>query len=213
MMDELYQQMTSGEKELFTRMDTPAKIQAYLDTVSYTAGYENRCVVHVMRDRSAHCLDGALFAAAALRRLGYPPRIIDLLPEPLTDDDHVLAIYKVNGYYGALAKSNFVGLRMREPVFVTIRELVMSYFENFYNLNGKKTLRTITRPIRLEAYDRVRWMTSDAGIDYLEKHLPKLKQYALYPPETVALFNKVDDLTYKAGMLAANLAGIYKPKK
>jgi hypothetical protein len=208
MMDELYQQMTSGEKDLFTRMDTPAKIQAYLDTVSYTAGYENRCVVHVMRDRSAHCLDGALFAAAALRRLGYPPRIIDLLPEPLTDDDHVLAIYQVNGYYGALAKSNFVGLRMREPVFVSIRELVMSYFENFYNLNGKKTLRTITRPIRLEAYDRVHWMTRDAGIDYIEKHLPKLKQYALFPPETVALFNDVDDLTYKAGMLAANVAGI-----
>jgi hypothetical protein len=204
--------MTSAEKDLFTRLDTPAKIQAYLDSVSYTAGYENRCVVHVMRDRSAHCLDGALFAAAALRRLGHPPQIIDLLPEPLTDDDHVLAIYKMNGYYGALAKSNFVGLRMREPVFSSIRELVMSYFEQFYNVNAQKTLRAISRPLRLEAYDRLHWMTRDAGIDILEKRLLKLKQYPLYPPETVALFNKVDDLTYRAGMLAANEAGLYKPK-
>ncbi len=111
-------------------LDSPAAIQAFLDGLPYSADPFYRCPASVLRDGKAHCFDGALFAAAALRRLGFPPAIVDMLPE--RDDDHILAIYKVDGHWGAIAKSNFVGLRFREAVYASLRELVMSYFEVFW---------------------------------------------------------------------------------
>ena len=104
--------------DLLSGLDTPVKIQAFLDTCSYVAEYDNRCPARVLAERRAHCLDGGLFGAMALRRLGYPPLVVDIFPDPGMDDDHVLAIFKVNGRYGAVAKSNFVGLRYREPVYL-----------------------------------------------------------------------------------------------
>ena len=114
-------------------MTTPRKIQDFLDTVAYEPEYFNRSPLRVLRERRGHCLDGAIFAAAALRRLGHPPLVLDLIPEPLMDDDHVLAVFRKNDAFGAVAKSNFTGLRYREPVFRTLRELIMSYFEDYFN--------------------------------------------------------------------------------
>ena len=111
-----------------------------------------------------HCLDGALFAAYALSRLGDPPLVVDLLQEPGLDDDHVLAIFRRNGRLGALAKSNFTGLRYREPVYASVRELAMSYFEDYFNVNGVRTLRGYTAPIDLRRFDRLNWLWDDAGL-------------------------------------------------
>ncbi len=88
----------------------------------------------------------------ALRKLGYPPLLVDL--EAVRDSDHVLAVYRVNGHWGALAKSDYAGLRSREPVYATIRELAMSYFEHYYNAAGEKTLRAYSRPVNLARFDR-----------------------------------------------------------
>ena len=140
---------TPAERTALDALHSPFAIQAFLDATPYSPEDRDRCPLNVIRDRVAHCLDGALFAAMALRRLGYPPLLIDLLPEPDIDDDHVLAIFKVNGCWGAVAKSNFVGLRYREPVYRTLRELVMSYFEPFYNVEGVRTLRGYTLPVNL----------------------------------------------------------------
>ena len=107
--------------DLLRGLDTPVKIQAFLDTCSYVAEYDNRCPARVLAERRAHCLDGGLFGAMALRRLGFPPLVVDIFPDPGMDDDHVLAIFKVAGRYGAVAKSNFVGLRYRDPVYLTLR--------------------------------------------------------------------------------------------
>jgi hypothetical protein len=167
----------------------------------------------VLRDRQAHCLDGALFAAAALYRLGHAPVLVDMLPEPGTDDDHVLAIVKQKGCFGAVAKSNFAGLRYREPVFGTLRELVMSYFEFFFNVDGKKTLRSYTVPLRLGAFDHSNWMWSDEGADAVEKRLLRLRKIPLLDEEMAAFLSPVDPLTYKAGMLGVNEAGLYRPKR
>src|SRR5512139_118747 len=142
-------QLTDEERTLLCGMTSPRKIQDFLDTVAYEPEYFNRSPLRVLRERRGHCLDGGIFAAAALRRLGYPALIVDLTPEPLMDDDHVLAVFRKNDAFGAIAKSNFVGLRYREPVFRSLRELVMSYFEDYFNTRGRKTLRGYTRLLDL----------------------------------------------------------------
>ncbi len=199
--------------DLLSSLDAPAKIQAFLDTCPYVADYENRCPARVLAERRAHCLDGGLFGAMALRRLGFPPVVVDIFPDPGMDDDHVLAIFKVNGYYGAVAKSNFVGLRYRDPVYHTLRELIMSYFEQFYNIDGVKTLRTYALPLNLSRYDRLDWEWKDSGADALEKILLARKRKTLITPEMAAVLAPADPLVYKAGMLVANLDGVYRPKK
>lgn len=193
-------------------LDTPAKLQAFLDTLAYRPEYSNLTCVEVMQQRKAHCLDGGIFAAAVLKRMGFPPLLVDIFPDPGMDDDHVLAIYRVRGRYGCVAKSNFVGLRMREPVYSTLRELVMSYFEQFYNINGVKTLRTYTLPFNLARFDRWNWECSSETVDRIEKELLARKRYPLITPEMAAALSPVDDLTYRAGMLVANIDGVYKPK-
>jgi len=187
------------------------KIQAFLDECTYRPEYSNLGALSVLAQRKAHCLDGALFAAAALRRLGYPPVLVNLLPEPGSDDDHLLAIFRVGGYYGAVAKSNFVGLRFREPVFRTLRELVLSYFENFFNVDGKKTLREYTAPFHLKPLDRYDWECEDSGADMVEQRLQSARRFLLVSTEMAARLNHVDDTSYKAGMLVVNPAGLYKP--
>ena len=196
---------------LIHSLDHPSKIQAFLDEITYSAEDSNRSPLNVLHDRQAHCLDGALFAAAALRRLGFPPLVIDMYPDPGMDDDHVLAIFMVDSCYGAVAKSNFVGLRYREPVYRGLRELVMSYFEDFFNVDGVKTLRTYTRPLNLKTFDRLGWEWSNAGVDAIEKRLLGLARIPLLKPAVAAHLSPIDPLSYKAGMLNVNYAGLYKP--
>jgi hypothetical protein len=206
------EELLSGDQlKIFASLSDPVKIQAFLDETPYSPEDANRCPVSVMRDHLAHCLDGGLFAAAALRRIGYPPIIIDLLPDPGVDDDHVLAIYKKNGCIGAVAKSNFSGLRFREAVYRSLRELVMSYFEDFYNVNGVRSLRGYTRPVHLAAFDRFNWETKDEGVDRIEKYLKTLRPIHLFTPQIVSELSTVDKLSYQAGMLGTNPDGLYKP--
>lgn len=212
MTETLEDHINEEQRELLRGLDTPVKIQAFLDTCAYVAEYDNRCPARVLAERRAHCLDGALFAAAALRRIGYPPLVVDLFPDPGMDDDHVLAIFKVNGRYGSVAKSNFVGLRYHEPVYHSLRELIMSYFEQFYNVNGVKTLRTHTLPLDLARFDRLGWEWNDRGADAIEKALLARRRITLVPPEIAAALSPVDELTYKAGLLVADPDGLYKPK-
>jgi len=204
--------LSEEQLSLIRSLDSPSKIQAFLDGVPYSAEDRNRCPLNVLRDRQAHCLDGALFAAASLRRLGYPALLVDLYPEPGMDDDHVLAIYRRGSRFGAVAKSNFVGLRYREPVYRGPRELVMSYFNDFFNVDGVKTLRYYTRPLNLKAYDRLEWTSNDTGADAIEQRLLKLPRIPLLTPELAASLSPMDALSYKAGLLNVNYAGLYKPR-
>lgn len=217
-MNELLEQhsledhLNEEQLRLWRELTSPSQIQAFLDTCAYRPEYSNLSPLSVLEQRRAHCLDGAVFAAAALRRLGHQPLLVDMFPDPGVDDDHVLAIYRINGRWGSVTKSNFVGLRSREPVYRDLHELVMTYFEQFYNLNGIKSLRTCTRALNLARFDRYGWEWQDQGVDRIEKALLKLKRRPLISPEMAAALTPVDPLTYQAGMLVANPEGIYKPK-
>jgi hypothetical protein len=203
--------LTKKELKLVSGLSSPAKIQAFLDDIPYSAEEIYRCPLRVLRDRKAHCFDGALFAAAALRRLGYPPLILDMLPND-RDDDHLLALYKRDGFWGAVAKSNFAGLRFREPIFRNLRELVLSYFEQFYNVKGEKTLRGYTVPLNLRTFDRLNWMTRDDGLDDIAERLDEIRKVTLITPEMVAGLVPVDKRSYQAGLLGVNAAGLFRPK-
>lgn len=198
--------------EVFKSFKKPADVQAFLDATPYSPEDRNRSPVNVVKDRFAHCLDGGLFGALGLRYLGYPPVIVDLQSDDGLDDDHVLAVYRLNGLWGAVAKSNFNGLRLREPVFRTLRELAMSYFEDYFNVDGVKSLRYYTVPLDLTRLDKYNWMSEDSGADVIEKLLKHRGKTSLVPRETIEVFNKVDELSYQAGMLGVNRSGLYKPR-
>ena len=201
--------LTQSERKLLSGLTSPFKLQTFLDEVPYSTEERYRCPLAVLRDRRAHCFDGALFAAAALRRLGYPPLIVDILPGD--DDDHLLAIYKVDGYFGAVAKSNFVGLRFREPVYRTLRELALSYFDDFYNVKGEKTLRGYTVPLNLKAFDKRGWLWNDAPLDAIAGRLDEIRKVRLLTPAMIRRLSPMDKRSYEAGMLGTNPAGLYKP--
>src|SRR5258708_10382675 len=145
-ISEFESHLTSSLLKTFQDLKNPFLIQQYLDAMPYIGEQRDGSPLNVMRDHQSHCSDGGFFAALALWRIGFKPLLVDLVPEPNTDDDHVLAVYQIEGHLGALAKSNYVNLGFREPVFKSLRELAISYFEHFINTHHQKTLRGYTRP-------------------------------------------------------------------
>lgn len=189
------------ELAVLARLNTPAKIQRFLDR---GLGYNNeeegetcRSPRRVLRDRVAHCFEGALFAAATLSAQGHPPLIVDL--EAVRDDDHVLAVFRERGHWGAIAKSNYAGLQFREPVYRSLRELVMSYFEHYYNPAGEKTLRRYSRPVNLSRFDRIGWMTAADELWAIGEYLLGVPHRRLLTPEMARRLNRMDARLYAAG--------------
>ncbi len=150
---------TKSELRILRARKTPVGVQRFLDDLPYNLSYTASSPRKVLHDRTASCLEGGIFAAAALRVLGFPPLIFDLEAEQ--DTDHVIAIFKMRGHWGAVAKSNFTGCRYREPVYRSLRELAMSYFNIYFNLRGERTLRRYSRPVNLTRFDRLNWMTTE----------------------------------------------------
>lgn len=153
----------------------------------------------VLRERTAHCLEGAIFAAAALRVLGFPPLVFDLEAEH--DTDHVVAIFKVREYWGAVAKSNYTGCRYREPVYRTLRELAMSYFDVYFNLRGERTLRTFSRPVDLGRFDRRGWMTAERDVWFVPEYLLTIGHQPLLKPWMAKRLHRLDERSFKAGLV------------
>src|SRR5438874_9472627 len=145
-------ELTPAELATFRRqLNTPARVQQFLDEIPYNTeldGETFRSPRLVLRDRKANCIEGAVLAAAALRVQGEAPLVMDLTA--VRDEDHVIAVFKRRGLRGAIATSQFTGLRYREPVYRSLRELAMSYFEHYFNLEGERTLRGHGRPVNLD---------------------------------------------------------------
>lgn len=199
------------ERAIIRGLKSPPKIQAFLDGIPYSTDDFYRCPLRVLRDRRAHCFDGAIFGAAALSRIGYPPVIVDMYSNG-RDDEHLLAVYKIEGHWGAVAKSNFVGLRYRDPVYRSLRELVMSYFEQYYNTQREKTLRAYTRPLNLNAFDRLNWMTSDETMHLIAERTDNIQRFALMTKKMAAILSPVDERSYQAGLLGSDPEGLFNPK-
>ena len=180
-------------------LKTPVGVQRFLDELSYNLGYTARSPKYVLRDRTASCLEGGIFAAAALRVLGFPPLIFDLEAEQ--DTDHVVAIFKVRGHWGAVAKSNFTGCRYREPVYRTLREVAMSYFNIYFNLRFERTLRRYSRPVNLARFDRLNWMTTEKPVWFIAEHLCEIPHISLISSSMKKNLNRLDPRSVRGEMV------------
>jgi hypothetical protein len=198
------------ERALFRRLNTPTRIQQFLDReISYNlepGGATCYSPRMVLRHGVAHCMEGALLAATALRLAGHPPLLLDL--EAVRDSDHVLAVYRSNGGWGSVAKSNYAGLRSREPVYRTIRELALSYFEHYFNHAREKTLRGhATRPVNLRRFDKIRWMTTEQELWEIPSYLVDILHTPILTPAMEKALTRVDLRLYEA-----NCAGMERRK-
>ena len=209
MLKNLEAQLDPSERKFLDSLNSPIKIQAFLNTVPYSEDKFYRCPLRVLRERKAHCFDGGLFAAMALQRSGHPALILELIPNK-RDDDHILALFKQNGQWGAVAQSNFTGLRYREPVYRSLRELVMSYFEFFFNSAGEKTLVGYRGPINLKIFNRLDWMSDDAGLETLSTEMDRYRSLPIISSEMAAGLTPVDERSLRAGLMGANEAGLFK---
>lgn len=198
-----------AERRQAAGLDSPAKIQAFLNQIPYSEDHFYRCPLRVLRERKAHCFDGALFAAMALRRLGHPPKILELIPNE-RDDDHLLALYRQGQHWGAVAQSNFPGLRFREPIYRTLHELALSYFEDFFNSAGEKTLRGYRGPVNLKVFDPLNWMGSDAGLEKLAEGLDRYRTRTLITEEMASNLAPLDKRSLRAGLTGTNPAGLFQ---
>ncbi len=179
-------------------LNSPARIQRFLDALPYQYGDTAWSPLRALRERKGHCLEGALLAAAALRVNGHPSLVMDL--ESVRDDDHVVALYRERGLWGGIAKSNFAGLRFRAPVYRTLRELALSYFEHYYNLRGERTLRSYSAAVNLTRLDGRGWMTSEEDVWCVPELLIAARHYPLFPDKVARALPRLDRRSLEAGM-------------
>jgi len=191
-------ELTKRELRSFRAMRTPAGVQRVLDEMPYHLAGTAWSPRLVLRKQTAHCLEGAIFAAAALRVLGHPPLLMDLEAEQ--DTDHVVALFKVDGYWGSVAKSNFVGCRYREPIHRTLRELALSYFEIYFNLRRQRTLRRYSGPVNLARFDRLNWMTTEKAVWFIPDYLVDVHHTPLITARMARRLTSLDELSFKAGL-------------
>ncbi len=202
---------TPKERRILERLDTPRKIQDYLDSVEYDPVVGFKSPRYVMSGGRAQCYSGAAFAAAAMTGIGYPPVIVEMRAKRGRDEDHFIAVYRKRGRLGAVSKSNFTTLRFRDPVYRTLRELVMSYFDFFFNINGEKTLVGYSQPLDLSKLDD-NWMIDDCDeiVEMLDEAILRLRYYPILPCRTT--LERVDNSLLAASLLVSNPIGLFKPK-
>jgi hypothetical protein len=200
---------TKDEIKFLKTLNSPDKIQGFLDTIDYNPDYECRSPRWVIRKRSAHCFEGALFAAAAMQFNGYKPLIVDM--KAFNDDDHVIAVFRNNGHWGSIAKSNFTSLRFREPVYRSLRELIMSYFDFFFNISGDKSLRSYSLPLDLTRYNYRNWPGTDEDLEYIGDKLENMRHYPVINKTMIEKLSKASDTMLRAGLLGSNEKGLFKP--
>jgi len=201
---------TLQEKDFINRFKKPYDIQQFLDAIPYNPNPECRSPRFVIKEPKAHCFEGALFAAAMLNEMGHKPLIIDMFA--VNDDDHVIAVFQVNKRWGAIAKSNTTALRYREPVYKTVRELMMSYFDFYFNTLGEKSLRSYSRPVDLNRFSQQQWMFTDADLEFIGDYLTQIHHYLLIDKSMEETLQPVDKRLLDAVFMGADFEGLFKPK-
>jgi hypothetical protein len=189
--------LSAGDLRTLRALKTPVLIQKFIDALDYQYADTAMSPARVLRERKGHCMEGALLAAAALRVNGHPPLLMDL--ESVRDDDHVVALYRERGLWGGIAKSNFAGLRFRAPVYRTLRELALSYFENYFNLRRERTLRSYSVAVNLKRLDNRNWMTSEEDVWCVPELLIEARHYPIIPDKVARSLPRLDRRSFEAG--------------
>lgn len=199
---------TSQEEKLLRKLNSPGKIQDFLDDLPYRCESVHLPASAVLRQNKAHCFDGALIAAAALRRADCVPYLIDLCAKE--DDDHILCAFQFGKSWGAVAKSNFPGLRFREPVYRTYKELVASYFEFYFNLKRVKSLRAYSKPLQLPLVTKIDWECDPSSSERILSLLETTEHFNLIEPAQEKKLRPVDKRLYLSQMYGVNRRGAFK---
>jgi len=212
---------TKEEISLIKKLDTPAKVQDFLNTLAFNfeeKGETLKSPLFTLRAQKAHCFEGALLGAYILQTHGHKPLILHLKTIK-GDYDHVVALFKIGGLWGALSKTNHAVLRYREPVYKDIRELVMSYFHEYFLDNGVKTLRQYSEPLDLNTFEKPArnaahnatgggWEISEKDLWFIDKKLDKIKHYDIAPAKVFKNLRRAEKIEIKAGKIVE-----YKKKK
>ncbi len=195
--------LTTQESRLLAALNTPRKVQDFLEVIPMPFGeHPQRCRSprQVLREGAAFCMEGAMLAAAALRMQGRAPLIVDLESAP-HDDDHVITVFRERGHWGAISKTNHAVLRWRDPVYRTIRELVLSYFHEYVDAAGRKTLRSYSNPVDLTRFDRRNWVSSAEDVWFVPEYLADVQHLPLLTSRQRAQLRPADPVERIAGNL------------
>ena len=191
--------LIAEELEILKSLSTPQKIQDFVNKIPINFEKNGPTCMSprmVLKKNTAHCLEGALFAAAALRINGYPPLIVNL-ETTAEDDAHTIAVFQINDLWGAISKTNHTMLRYREPVYKSIHELIMSYFHEYFLENGDKTLRSHTSSIDLSIFDHYDWMISDKQLWFIQQLLNDAEYQPVVPESQIQYLRKADPVELK----------------
>ncbi|HYS54277.1 MAG TPA: hypothetical protein VER58_11000 [Thermoanaerobaculia bacterium] len=199
---------TARERRILRGLRSPAHIQRFLDELPYDDRGGAASPRSVMRDGKAQCYSGVLFACAALRELGHPPRLAWM--DAVTDDGHCIALYESGGLWGSVAKSNFTTIRSREPIYPYLA-LGLSYFEGFFNLYGKRTMRAFTVPIDLEKFEPRGWRFDEGPMLYIDRAIDTAPRAWKLPRGSVRQISRVSQQLRRAGLLGSNPKGLWRP--
>lgn len=191
--------LTPAEFRVLERLDSPHKIQRFVNALPANFEPDGDTVLsvrEVLRQRRAHCIEGAMVAAAALWIQGEPPLLFDL--EAVQDYDHVITLFRRNGHWGAISKTNHFALRYRDPVYRTLRELALSYFHEYANRRGEKTLRRYSVAFDLRAVDPALWVTNPDNCWEVAERLDEIRHFSLVTSRQTRLLRTRDGVERRA---------------
>ncbi len=186
-----------------SKLRTPAQVQDFLNSKPFNfekKGETHRSVLETLKAGEMHCFEGALVAAAALALQGQRPLILDL-KTVRPDFDHVVALFKIDGCWGAISKTNHGVLRYREPVYKTIRELVMSFFHEYFLHSGEKTLREYSVPLNLNRFNKIEWRTSEEELWDIPGELDSIKHHSILSKKQIKNLRLADKIEIEIGKI------------
>ena len=190
--------LTKDERKLFQKLDSPQKIQDFLDKLPINFELNGETYMsprRVIRERTAHCLEGALLACAAIAYHGGKPLILDI-QTIAEDDDHVVALFKQHGRWGAISKTNHAILRYRDPVYLTPRELAMSYFHEYFLWPGKKTMRAYSKPFNMNQYKLEEWLTPEEDLNWLAQVIDDSEHFPVAERKNLRVLRNAGKVEY-----------------